>query len=261
MKMRVIKKRCNKTMLKATTARPAALAAGSVAAAVLCALALQSYCFTPTATAFLAQPPLFRSRARWESARIQRGRAPLTWRRDAGSRIDGAPQTNAGEPERNRRGAGRSGTALESSKEGMDTTQAVDAEFSDVPATGARGGNVEVPAEKAPEGERSRDRRRRRTGEDGETTGNRGSGSGRLPLPFFDVDTLGLRGRWEEMGGNFLLRPPNGQAPKALLHFLGGAFVGAAPHLTYNYLLSGLAEMGFLVVATPYPLDFDYLTV
>lgn len=63
------------------------------------------------------------------------------------------------------------------------------------------------------------------------------------------------------MGGNFLLRPPNGQAPKALLHFLGGAFVGAAPHLTYNYLLSGLAEMGFLVVATPYPLDFDYLTV
>lgn len=58
-----------------------------------------------------------------------------------------------------------------------------------------------------------------------------------------------------------MLRPPGGQAPKALLHFLGGAFVGAAPHLTYNYLLSGLAEMGFLVVATPYPLGFDYLTV
>lgn len=63
------------------------------------------------------------------------------------------------------------------------------------------------------------------------------------------------------MGGNFLLRPPNGESPRALLHFLGGAFVGAAPHLTYNYLLSGLAEMGYLVVATPYPLGFDYLTV
>lgn len=63
------------------------------------------------------------------------------------------------------------------------------------------------------------------------------------------------------MGGNFLLRPPDDQAPKALVHFLGGAFVGAAPHLTYNYLLSGLAEMGFLVVATPYPLGFDYLDV
>ncbi|CAN0400652.1 unnamed protein product, partial [Hapterophycus canaliculatus] len=80
-------------------------------------------------------------------------------------------------------------------------------------------------------------------------------------LPFFDVESVGLTGRWEEMGGNFLLRPPDGQAPKALLHFLGGAFVGAAPHLTYNYLLNGLAEMGFLVVATPYPLGFDYLDV
>ncbi|CAM9182146.1 unnamed protein product, partial [Ectocarpus sp. 12 AP-2014] len=86
-------------------------------------------------------------------------------------------------------------------------------------------------------------------------------GSGRLPLPFFDVESVGLKGRWEEMGGNFLLRPPDDQAPKALVHFLGGAFVGAAPHLTYNYLLSGLAEMGFLVVATPYPLGFDYLNV
>lgn len=91
--------------------------------------------------------------------------------------------------------------------------------------------------------------------------GGGGGGSGKLPLPFFDVESVGLRGRWEEMGGNFLLRPPNGEAPKALVHFLGGAFVGAAPHLTYNYLLSGLAEMGFLVVATPYPLGFDYLTV
>ncbi|CAM9399369.1 unnamed protein product, partial [Scytosiphon promiscuus] len=78
---------------------------------------------------------------------------------------------------------------------------------------------------------------------------------------FFDVESVGLTGRWEEMGGNFLLRPPDDQAPKALLHFLGGAFVGAAPHLTYNYLLNGLAEMGFLVVATPYPLGFDYLDV
>lgn len=88
-----------------------------------------------------------------------------------------------------------------------------------------------------------------------------GGGGGKLPLPFFDVESVGLRGRWEEMGGNFLLRPPDDQAPKALVHFLGGAFVGAAPHLTYNYLLSGLAEMGFLVVATPYPLGFDYLNV
>jgi Protein of unknown function (DUF1350) len=48
---------------------------------------------------------------------------------------------------------------------------------------------------------------------------------------------------------------------KAVIHFLGGAFVGAAPHLTYSYLLNGLAEVGFVVVATPYPLGFDYLEV
>lgn len=115
-------------------------------------------------------------------------------------------------------------------------------------------------AEDASADDRYRGKRDRRSdGVGGEQTGN--GGSGRIPLPFFDVESLGLRGRWEEMGGNFLLRPPNGQSPKALLHFLGGAFVGAAPHLTYNYLLSGLAEMGFLVVATPYPLNFDYLTV
>jgi hypothetical protein len=80
---------------------------------------------------------------------------------------------------------------------------------------------------------------------------------------FLDVKTMGLMGRWEEIGGNFLLRPPDHETspPKAVLHFLGGAFVGAAPHLTYRYLLTGLAEQGYLVVATPYNLSFDYVQV
>jgi len=83
--------------------------------------------------------------------------------------------------------------------------------------------------------------------------------SPKLPLPFLDVETLGIKGRWEESGGNFVLRPPAGARVRALVHFLGGAFVGAAPHLAYKYLLEGLADKGFLVVATPYPLDFEYL--
>eukprot|EP00638_Chattonella_subsalsa_P003464 CAMPEP_0117758720 /NCGR_PEP_ID=MMETSP0947-20121206/15571_1 /TAXON_ID=44440 /ORGANISM="Chattonella subsalsa, Strain CCMP2191" /LENGTH=449 /DNA_ID=CAMNT_0005579011 /DNA_START=267 /DNA_END=1616 /DNA_ORIENTATION=+ len=83
--------------------------------------------------------------------------------------------------------------------------------------------------------------------------------SNKLPLPFLDIESLGLKGDWEEMGGNYLLRPPEDVPVKALIHFLGGAFVGAAPHLTYKYLLEGLAEKGYLIVATPYPLDFDYL--
>jgi hypothetical protein len=65
--------------------------------------------------------------------------------------------------------------------------------------------------------------------------------------------------QWEQLCGSFVLRPPPSEPPRAVLHFLGGAFVGAAPHVTYPRLLSLLAESGFVVVATPYELDFDYL--
>lgn len=69
-----------------------------------------------------------------------------------------------------------------------------------------------------------------------------------------------LAGRWEEVHGNYILPPPIDQgAPRALLHFLGGAIVGAVPHLSYRYMLERLAEKGFLVVATPYNLSFDHL--
>ena len=40
--------------------------------------------------------------------------------------------------------------------------------------------------------------------------------------------------KWEELGGNYVLRPPDGVPVRALVHFLGGAFVGAAPHVTYR---------------------------
>mmetsp|Transcript_89738 Transcript_89738/g.179263 ORF Transcript_89738/g.179263 Transcript_89738/m.179263 type:complete len:481 (+) Transcript_89738:114-1556(+) len=73
--------------------------------------------------------------------------------------------------------------------------------------------------------------------------------------------SAGLVERWEELGGNFLLRPPAGVPARAVLHYLGGAFVGAAPHVTYRYLLQGFADAGYVVVATPYSLGFDYLEV
>lgn len=66
-------------------------------------------------------------------------------------------------------------------------------------------------------------------------------------------------GDFEEVEGNFLLRPPSGQQPRALIHFLGGALVGASPHISYRYLLERLAQAGYLVVATPYQLSFDHL--
>lgn len=67
-------------------------------------------------------------------------------------------------------------------------------------------------------------------------------------------------GRWEEAEGNFILRPSiEDGPPRALVHFLGGAFVGAAPHVTYRYMLEKLAERGYLIVATPHDLSFDHL--
>ena len=61
--------------------------------------------------------------------------------------------------------------------------------------------------------------------------------------------------------GNFVLRPPGTARPRALVHFLGGAFVGAAPHLTYATLLRTLAGAGYRVCATPYELRFDHLAL
>lgn len=68
-------------------------------------------------------------------------------------------------------------------------------------------------------------------------------------------------GKWEYIHGNYILRPPNDlqQQPRALIHFLGGALLGAAPQLSYRYLLERLARRGYLIVATPYQLSFDHL--
>lgn len=73
-----------------------------------------------------------------------------------------------------------------------------------------------------------------------------------------------LLGRWTERSGNFLLLPLDGsgvamEQPLGVIHFLGGAFVGAAPHITYRYLLEALNAAGYIIVATPYRLDMDYL--
>lgn len=68
-----------------------------------------------------------------------------------------------------------------------------------------------------------------------------------------------LLGQWEEQNGNYILRPPKAEQPRALIHFLGGALVGAAPDVTYRYLLEKLSQNGYLIVATPYNLSFDYL--
>ncbi|MEM9568149.1 MAG: DUF1350 family protein [Cyanobacteria bacterium P01_E01_bin.34] len=54
---------------------------------------------------------------------------------------------------------------------------------------------------------------------------------------------------WRSLADNWVLQPQN---PKAVVHFLGGAFVGAAPHVAYDALLTSLAEAGSLVITTPF---------
>jgi len=67
-------------------------------------------------------------------------------------------------------------------------------------------------------------------------------------------------GAWERVEGNYVLRPPpESGEPRALIHFLGGAILGAAPDVAYRYVLEKLSENGFLIVATPYNLSFDHL--
>jgi hypothetical protein len=63
---------------------------------------------------------------------------------------------------------------------------------------------------------------------------------------------------WQEVSGNWILIPPN---PRAIVHFLGGAFVAAAPSVTYQWLLENLAQQGYLIVATPFINTFDHTAI
>ncbi len=60
---------------------------------------------------------------------------------------------------------------------------------------------------------------------------------------------------WKEIAGSWVLIPRN---PVGIVHFLGGAFVAAAPHLTYRWLLEQLGAKGYLVIATPFVNSIDH---
>lgn len=67
-------------------------------------------------------------------------------------------------------------------------------------------------------------------------------------------------GDWSQIEGAWVLKPRNSQ-PNAVVHFIGGIFVGAAPQLTYRLFLERLAEKGILVIATPYASGFDHFFI
>lgn len=63
---------------------------------------------------------------------------------------------------------------------------------------------------------------------------------------------------WKEVRGNWVIIPPN---PIGIIHFLGGAFVATAPHLTYRWLLEQLAAKGYVVIATPFVNTLDHIAI
>ncbi len=63
---------------------------------------------------------------------------------------------------------------------------------------------------------------------------------------------------WQEFSGSWVLVPVQ---PVGVVHFLGGAFVGTAPHLTYRWLLEQLAAEDYAVITTPFVNGFDHLAI
>ncbi|MEA5620308.1 DUF1350 family protein [Cronbergia sp. UHCC 0137] len=63
---------------------------------------------------------------------------------------------------------------------------------------------------------------------------------------------------WKEIRGNWVVIPAN---PIGIIHFLGGAFVATAPHLTYRGLLENIASKGYVIIATPFVNTLDHIAI
>lgn len=63
---------------------------------------------------------------------------------------------------------------------------------------------------------------------------------------------------WQEVSGSWVLIPKN---PQGIVHFLGGAFVATAPHVTYRWLLEQLGRQGYAVIATPFVNTLDHKAI
>ncbi len=63
---------------------------------------------------------------------------------------------------------------------------------------------------------------------------------------------------WQEVASCWVFGP---RRPKAIVQFLGGAFVGTAPQVTYRWLLEQLGQAGYLVVAVPFLNEFEHARI
>ncbi|KAH7296110.1 hypothetical protein KP509_26G009300 [Ceratopteris richardii] len=52
--------------------------------------------------------------------------------------------------------------------------------------------------------------------------------------------------------------PLQRRKPRALIHFIGGAFIGAVPEVTYSFFIDLLRQQDYLIIATPYNVTFEH---
>lgn len=63
---------------------------------------------------------------------------------------------------------------------------------------------------------------------------------------------------WYEQDQTWILMPPH---PEAMIHFLGGAFIGIAPYLLYDNLLTTLAKKKVGILAPVYQTDTNHMAL
>ncbi|XP_027181108.1 uncharacterized protein LOC113779644 isoform X1 [Coffea eugenioides] len=79
------------------------------------------------------------------------------------------------------------------------------------------------------------------------------------PNSFKNTSFVNHNGRiYNRLESCLVIPPPRGKKPKAIIKFLGGAFVGAVPEVTYSYLLEQLANEGYFIISVPYNVTFDH---
>lgn len=64
---------------------------------------------------------------------------------------------------------------------------------------------------------------------------------------------------WQELSGNWVYLPE--REVKGIIHFLGGAFVATAPHVSYRSILEQLSQAGYAIIATPFLNTFDHFGI
>ncbi|GKD36547.1 alpha/beta hydrolase fold protein [Tanacetum coccineum] len=63
---------------------------------------------------------------------------------------------------------------------------------------------------------------------------------------------------YRRLNSCLVIPPPKGKRSKAIIKFLGGAFIWAVPEVIYGYPLGLLANEGYLIISVPYNMTFDH---